>query len=106
MALAYLGKNELWAGSPLMSGDVNAQTTAYNAESCQRAADAFAEVLDLCDKTKRYELADFANYTDIFYTYQQTGNSRIKRSHFYENLADASGSRYRWNQVNDYVSKP
>ena len=70
MALAYLGKNELWAGSPLMSGDVNAQTTAYNAELVKGAADAFAEVLDLCDKTKRYELADFANYTDIFYTYQ------------------------------------
>lgn len=106
MALAYLGKNELWAGSPLMNVGVNGTVTDYDPEYCKRASDAFAEVLDLCDKTGRYELADFQNYTELFYTYKQAGKlPGLKEAIFFEGLVQASGSRYRWNQVNDYVPK-
>lgn len=107
MALAYLGKNELWAGSPLMNKGVNADgLTDYDSEYCKRAADAFAEVLDLCDRTNRYELAKFEEYTGLFYTFKQNGKlPGLKEAIFFENLVNASGSRYRWNQVNDYVPK-
>lgn len=105
MALAYLGKNELQQEALLMSGDVNAQTTAYNAESCQRAADAFAEVLDLCDKPSVMNQPTLQIIQIFSIHTSKTENSRLKEAIFYENLADASGSRYRWNQVNDYVSK-
>ena len=74
MALVYLGKNELWAGSPLMNKGVNAYgLTDYNTEYCKRAADAFAEVLDLCDRTGRYQLASFEEYSSIFYTHNAIG---------------------------------
>lgn len=106
MALVYLGKNELWAGSPLMNKGVNANgLTDYNTEYCKRAADAFAEVLDLCDRTGRYQLASFEEYSSIFYTHKANGRiPGLKEAIFQENLMNASG-RYRWNQVNDYVPK-
>lgn len=59
MALAYLGKNLLWAGSPLMNYE-STGSKAYNANFCKRAADAFAKALSLTESTGRYELADFS----------------------------------------------
>jgi hypothetical protein len=101
MALAYLGKNLLWAGSPLMN-DESTGSKSYNTDYCKKAADAFAQSLQLCESTGRYKLADFANYSEIFYTYNQSGKiPGLKESIFMENLAE-SGNRWRWNQVNDY----
>ena len=101
MALAYLGKNLLWAGSPLMNQE-STGNRSYNVEYCKRAADAFAEALQLCESTGRYELADFSNYSNLFYTYQQSGRlPGLKEVIFYENVI-AADVRWRWNQVNDY----
>ncbi len=101
MALAYLGKNLLWAGSPLMNHE-STGNNSYNTEYCKRAADAFGKVLQLCDETGRYELAKFSDYSDIFYTYNQGGRiPGLKEAIFMENLTE-SGGRWRWNQVNDY----
>lgn len=71
MALGYLGKNYLWAGSPLMNyasqGD-----KSYNTEYCKKAAEAFAELLKLVESGQtQYALVDFDHYSDIFYTYKQ-----------------------------------
>lgn len=71
MALAYLGKNYLWAGSPLMNYESQGKKT-YNTEYCKKAADIFAEVLNLVEEGKtQYALVDFKNYSDIFYSWKQ-----------------------------------
>lgn len=86
-ALAYLGKNYLWAASPLMQHGAQtggAHTYDYDPQLAQLAADAFAEVIQLVESGKtQYELAkfDYANvydhkksdgveysYSELFYT--------------------------------------
>jgi starch-binding outer membrane protein, SusD/RagB family len=68
MALGYLGKNYLWAGSPLMNY-VSTGNKAYNTEYCKKAAAAFAELLQLCENgDTQYKLVDFSKYYTNFYT--------------------------------------
>jgi starch-binding outer membrane protein, SusD/RagB family len=109
MALAYLGKDLLWAGSPLMNEESTGSKT-YNTDYCKRAAEAFGRALTLCDSTSYYELVPFSAYSQLFYTYNASGRipgtatvngHTYREAIFMENLA-ASGSRWRWNQVNDY----
>lgn len=67
-ALGYLGKNYLYAGSPLMNR-ASAGNAGYNMAYCKKAADAFAELLKLVDSRATWiRLADFAHYDDLFYT--------------------------------------
>ncbi len=74
MALGYLGKNLLWAGSPLMNFE-STGSRAYNAEYCQQAAEAFAELLELCDSGEApYALVPFEDYSMNFYTISQNWN--------------------------------
>lgn len=101
MALAYLGKDLLWAGSPMMNQESTGNAT-YNAEFCKRAADAFAQALKICDETGIYELADFDHYSDIFYTYKQNKVNGLKEVLFYENMATCHIGVWRWNLVNDW----
>lgn len=68
MALGYLGKNYLWAGSPLMNQTVTGNRN-YHAEYCKKAAEAFGELLSLTESGQtQYKLVDFANYHLNFYT--------------------------------------
>jgi hypothetical protein len=68
MALAYLGKNYLWAGSPLMNYESTGSKT-YNADYCKKAAAAFAELLKLTESGEApYKLMPFAQYSNNFYT--------------------------------------
>jgi hypothetical protein len=68
MALGYLGKNYLWAGSPLMNY-VSTGNKTYNTDYCKKAAAAFAELLQLCENGEApYKLVDFAKYYTNFYT--------------------------------------
>ncbi|MFA6811619.1 MAG: RagB/SusD family nutrient uptake outer membrane protein [Bacteroidaceae bacterium] len=90
MALGYLGKNYLWAGSPLMKNGAQlggGQTYNYDEEYCKKAAEAFGELLTLVESGKtQYALAEFKYkdiynhekasdaktcFTDIFYTKRQ-----------------------------------
>jgi hypothetical protein len=101
MALAFLGKNFLYAGSPLMNREATGSAT-YNAEYCKKAADVFGEALNLIEQTGRYKLADFSQYAQVFNTFNQNGKiPGLEETIFMENLAGAGG-RFRWNQVNDY----
>lgn len=71
MALGYLGKNYLWAGSPLMNYESQGNKI-YNTDYCKKAADAFAELLNLVEGGRtQYALVDFKNYSDIFYSYKK-----------------------------------
>lgn len=101
MALAYLGKNLLWAGSPLMNFE-STGNRSYNVDFCKRAADAFGEALKLIESTGRYELADYSRITEIIYTRNQSGRvPGLKEAILMENLAEYAG-RWRWNMVNDF----
>lgn len=63
MALAYLGKNYLWAGSPLMNKESTGEEN-YNIEYCKKSAEAFGELLALVEGGQtKYELLTFSNYT-------------------------------------------
>ena len=71
MALGYLGKCYLWAGSPLMKngaqiGGAMTMTYDYDKAYCQKAADALGELLKLVEEGKtQYGLAQF-KYSDIY----------------------------------------
>ncbi|MBR3087701.1 MAG: RagB/SusD family nutrient uptake outer membrane protein [Prevotella sp.] len=87
MALCYLGKCYLWAGSPLMKefektkrpdggfdagaanllgASSNGKTYDYDVNYCRKAAEALGKALDLVNKGQvRYKLAEF-KYSDIY----------------------------------------
>ncbi|HSC52963.1 MAG TPA: RagB/SusD family nutrient uptake outer membrane protein [Phnomibacter sp.] len=101
MALAFMGKNLLLAGSPLMNRESTGSAT-YNTELCKKAADALGQALQLTESTGRYSLVNFSEYPQLFYTYNQGGKvPGLTEAIMLENLADVAG-RFRWNQVNDY----
>ena len=95
MALGYLGKNYLWAGSPLMN-KVATGTESYNAEYCQKASASFAELLKLCESGEApYKLVPFEDYRINFYTTGQNwklsgGTEAIFRGPYF----DANGSNW------------
>ena len=100
-ALAFLGKNYLYAGSPLMN-KVSGGSAEYNTEYCKKAAEAFGEVLKLAESTGKYRLATWEEYPELVYTFNK--NNKLpgsQESILYEFLGDAA-NRFRWNQVNDY----
>lgn len=67
-ALGYLGKNYLYAGSPLMNR-ASTGNAVFDAGYCKKAADAFAELLKLVDSHQTWvKLVDFSHYSDLFYT--------------------------------------
>ncbi|WP_053183311.1 RagB/SusD family nutrient uptake outer membrane protein [Sunxiuqinia dokdonensis] len=82
MALGYLGKNYLWAGSPLMvHGAQTGGTQTYNYDEayCRKAADAFGELLDLVESGQtQYALVEF-DYEDI-YNHKKTSTAANKYS--------------------------
>ena len=81
MALCYLGKVYLWAGSPLMKemekmktggvpqllgASANGKTYDYDVAYCKKAAEAFGRALDLVNRgTVNYKLAEF-KYSNIY----------------------------------------
>lgn len=73
MALSYQGKSLLWAGSPLMNYETTGSRT-YNDDLCGQAATVFGELLNYVETGQcDYKLVDFENYTDIFYSFKQSG---------------------------------
>jgi len=66
--LAYLGKDYLYAGSPLMNKESTGSAT-YNKDDCQKAASAFAEMLHYVDDKESWlTLVPFSKYSSLFYT--------------------------------------
>ena len=81
VALCYLGKCYLWAGSPLMKevektknggvaqllgASANGKTYDYDVEYCKKAAEVFGKALDMVKRgTVNYQLAEF-KYTNLY----------------------------------------
>jgi hypothetical protein len=66
-AYAYLGKNWLYAASPLMNGMETGNYTSYNTELAKKAADAFNQLLKLAGEGY-YGLHTWDNYYQNFWT--------------------------------------
>ncbi|HLR26977.1 MAG TPA: RagB/SusD family nutrient uptake outer membrane protein [Fodinibius sp.] len=96
MALGYLGKNLLWASSPLMNNGTDESVGSYSQEYAQRAADAFGELLSLVESGQAdYELLPFEDWHMNFYTQGQNwqipgASEAIFRGPYY----DANGSNW------------
>lgn len=68
VAYAYLGKNLLYAASPLMNKASTGSGT-FDTDLCVRAADAFYNVLALSDSGDAvYDLLPWEDYSENFYT--------------------------------------
>jgi hypothetical protein len=74
-ALAFLGKNLLYAASPMMNESSTGNAT-YDAELCKQAAQAFAEVIKVCNETGAYKLQPWATWTDNFWVWSPSNNLR------------------------------
>lgn len=73
-ALGYLGKNYLWAASPLMAKGTGAGTYDYDAEYAKKAADAFGELLeDVKGGSTQYGLLPWSQYSENFVTVGENG---------------------------------
>ena len=95
-ALGYLGKNLLWAGSPLMCGGQD--STVYNKDYCRRAAEAFGELLQIVESGKtKYGLLPFSEYSNNFRT--NDGTRRIAGQDKTGEIVEAifRGPCYGWN---------
>lgn len=105
MALGYLGKNYLWAGSPLMN-KASTGSSSYNQELCKKAAEAFGELLTMVEGGQTpYALLPFASYSSNFYTQGQNwlmpgGTEAIFRAPTW----GANGSN--WNTSKQYQPSP
>ncbi|GET21426.1 putative outer membrane starch-binding protein [Prolixibacter denitrificans] len=86
MALGYLGKNYLWAGSPLMKNGAQtggANTYNYDEEYCRKAAEAFGQLLNLVESGQtQYSLAEF-KYKDIYNHVRAAGATSCYSDIFY-----------------------
>ena len=101
MALGYLGKNYLWAGSPLMNYE-STGSKEYNKEYCKKAADAFGELLALVEGGKtQYKLVDYSDINDVFYTYGQGGLMPGSTEAIFRNPCYGSG----WNATTYGLAK-
>lgn len=86
MALGYMGKCYLWAGSPLMKNGAQlggAMTYDYDEEYCRKAADVFGELLQLVESGQtQYGLAEF-DYEDIYNHRKASGAATCYTDIFY-----------------------
>lgn len=104
-ALAFLGKNYLWAGSPLMNKESQGSAT-YNKEYCKKAADVLGELITLVESGgTQYGLLNWDEVSGNFYTIDQNG--KIPGSSKDGSVTEALllGLDYGWNDSNWGQSK-
>lgn len=102
-ALGYLGKNYLWAASPLMNEENlthDADSTDYDQAYCQKAAEAFGELIQIIDAGgTKYGLLSFDEYSNNFRT--RDGTRRIAGQSKSGEITEAlfRGPCYGWNDT-------
>lgn len=74
-AISYLGKDLLYAASPLMNEE-STGSNSYDAELCKLAAEAFKEVIRICNETLVYQMQPYATYSDVFWVWSPGLNLR------------------------------
>lgn len=74
-ALGFLGKNYLWAGSPLMNKESQGSPT-YNADYCKKAADVLGDLLTQVESgNTQYGLLPWDEVSNNFYTVNRGGHT-------------------------------
>lgn len=102
MALGLMGKNLLYAGSPLMNYATNGSRT-YNMDYCKRAALAFGELLALVESGQtQYALQDWASYREVFVTRGQNFALPGGKEAIFRTLYWAANSS-NWSGMKAYV---
>ncbi|GAB2800995.1 RagB/SusD family nutrient uptake outer membrane protein [Rhabdobacter roseus] len=74
-ALSLMGKNLLYAASPMMNESSTGINT-YDVELCKRAADTFAEVIRICNESGTYRLQSWQTWTDNFWVWSPGNRER------------------------------
>ena len=74
-ALSFLGKNLLYAASPMMNEESTGNAT-YDAELAKEAAAVFADVIRICDETGAYQLQTWDTWTDNFWVWSPGNRTR------------------------------
>lgn len=104
-ALGYLGKNLLYAASPLMNKE-STNSAEYNKELSKRAAEAFGELLTLVESGQtQFGLLPFSEYSQNFYTIDQNGKMPGQSKDNSITEAIFRGPSFSWNDTNWGVSK-
>ena len=113
IALSYLGKNYLWAASPLMNAtnkgitDYASAAKEYDKEYAQKAADALGELLALVEGGQtQYKLVDFEHITDVFYTYGKGGKLPGSTEALLRHPAQDGYNGCRWGWLLQYTVYP
>lgn len=104
-ALGFLGKNYLWAGSPLMNKESQGSPT-YNADYCKKAAEVLGDLLTQVESgNTQYGLLPWDEVSNNFYTIDQNGH--IPGSSKDGSITEALmlGPDYGWNDSNWGQSK-
>lgn len=96
MALAYLGKDYLYAGSPLMNKESTGSAT-YNTGYCQKAAAAFKEMLQYVDNGQSFhQLVPFSQYSSLFYSKGSTNTPGYPEAIFMSEVYNAGFNGCPW----------
>ena len=104
-ALGMLGKNYLFAASPLMEHGAGSPARTYNRDFARRAAEALGELLYLVESGQtQYELAPFADYSQVFFTLRQSWRMPGLREAIIRGPNFGADSRWRQNQ--SYLPAP
>ena len=105
VALAYKGKDLLYAASPMMNQE-STGNNSYDIELCKQAADAFYRTLKLSDNGDAYyQLLPFANYTNNWYTISSYGKQPGYPEVLFGPPTFASWES-RWSLVNMFIPPP
>ncbi|MDR1668162.1 MAG: RagB/SusD family nutrient uptake outer membrane protein [Bacteroidales bacterium] len=96
-ALAYLGKNLLYAASPMMN-EVSTGKNEYDAELCRQAADALHEVIHLSknDPNCPFILETWNNWPEIFAMKAVNRHDRSGHREVIQNQQIYQPEYYRW----------
>lgn len=104
-ALGYLGKDLLYAGSPLMNKTDNGDAS-YNKDYCRRAADAFGELLNLVEGgSTQFGQLPWKEVSENFYTIDENGKIPGETKDNTITEAIFRGPDYGWNDSNWGQSK-
>jgi hypothetical protein len=94
-ALSFLGKDLLFAASPMMNESSTGNAT-YDAELCKRAAQAFADVIKICNETGAYKLQSWDTWTDNFWVWSPGNKTRSGGTEVIMNPTIGDVSYPRW----------
>lgn len=97
-ALGYLGKDLLYAASPMMNEESTGNAT-FDADLCKQAADAFAEALKMNDASGTYKLQSWPTWTDNFWVWSPSNTVMSGGTEVIMNCTVFDNSRVRWSTV-------